>query len=103
MTRGAPYDPRAVVVSLEFPPFGQTTCFKVDVNCVRFFASDEAADRSVTSLLKALRLDDGEYRALREVCAPRLSSRSVERYAWLGTAVREDEQRANVYLHPGRP
>jgi hypothetical protein len=101
MNAGDGFDPRAVTLSLEFAHDGCDTCFKVDVNCIRFFQSDQAVDSAVRQLLTTLGFDDSEYSALLTVVAPQLSPTAVDRFTWLGTALRPAEQRVNVYLHPG--
>ena len=98
---GTGYDPRAIIISVELPPEGHDACFKVDVNCARHFSSDQAAHDTTLGLLERLGYDNREYRAMLEVCAPHLSGDRVDRFTWLGTALREREQRINVYLHPG--
>jgi len=98
---GAAYDPRVLTLSVEFPRNGYDTCLKVDVNCIRFFESDQAVDKVARQLLTQLAYGDDEYNALLAVTAPFLSAERVDRFTWLGTALREGEQRVNVYLHPG--
>jgi hypothetical protein len=102
MSGRAGYDPRAVMLSVEFPPDAESPSFKIEVNCWRVFGSDCEAHARTLELIARLTLDDTEYRALVDTCAPDLSARAVERFTWLGTALRGHEQRVNVYLHPGR-
>jgi hypothetical protein len=94
-------DPRAAILSIELGPDGGPPCFKLDVNCVRHFPSDSVAAETAARLLERLELDDGEFKALIEVCAPRLSATQVKRITWLGTALRGGCQWVNFYLHPG--
>jgi hypothetical protein len=102
MLDGARYDPRAVVLSIGLPRDGTDPSFKIDANCLRLFDSDSKAHACAVELLERMHLDDSEYWALMETCAPELTKSIVERFTWLGVVLRGHEQRVNIYLHPGR-
>ena len=93
-------DPRTVSLSLESSGSNGPLDVKLDLNAVRAFPSDRAIHERCLGMLHRLGYPDTEYRALQELCAPRLSSSRVEGFTWVGIALRSTEERLNVYLHP---
>jgi hypothetical protein len=99
--QGTEFDARAAVLSFECPTDDDEISFKLDVNCARQFTSDYAAHCCSQELLRQLKFDEREYQTLLETCVPHFSDDSVDRFTWIGTALRKREQRINIYLHPG--
>jgi len=94
------YPPYAVSFSAEFPADDGEVSFKVDLNTGMFLSSDAEVDRRIKKLLSLMGFTGEEYCAVRNVVVGRLSSTMVSHILFAGLALRQREQRLNVYFHP---
>lgn len=97
---GESYPARAVDFSVEFPPEGLATGFKLDLNTGLLSGSDAEVDERVLNLLNELSFDSQPYALVREIVAGSCSNERVRSILFVGLAVRGLERRVNVYFHP---
>ncbi|PFH07882.1 hypothetical protein BCF11_0230 [Collimonas sp. PA-H2] len=97
---GEGYPAQAVDFSVEFPPEGLATGFKLDLNTGLLFGSDAEVDERVLNLLNELSFDSQPYALVREIVAGSCSNEHVRSILFVGLAVRGLERKVNVYFHP---
>lgn len=94
------YPPDAVISSVEFPVDNGEVSFKVDLNTGMFLSSDAEVDRRIKKLLLLMGFAGEEYHVVRNVVVGTPSSKMVSHILFAGLALRQREQRLNVYFHP---
>lgn len=101
LTLEGDYPVGAVVFSAEFPESEHAGDFKVDVNTAMTLTTDDEAHRRIRALIATVGLADDEYRDMRDVVIGARDSEGARQLLFVGLALRAQETRVNVYMHPG--